>query len=496
MEHNWIVRLVIVIYAFAQFVEPTAICKAAEPYEIVMQFPCTGEVPEGLKDVEEAVNNIIEEKIGSVLQLKPVDSPAFDANIMIAKGEKLDLCLSLYGSIVDLINQGDILPLDKLIDHYGKSIKEMGSVQLCGGRYNGVIYGVPTVYAIGKRYGFICRKDMADKYGFELKEGKCYSFDELEKFFRRVKDGEGKDFFILGGSVCRNGQIERAACLFDVMGADVTSGVLMLDQNMKTKKIVNFYETKQFAEFANRMYRWQQQGFFMPNTSITEESANSLMKNNRILGWFFHNVPGEEAENAFPSGREVVYIPTQEAVQTTDVYQDALWSIPTTCEKPEKVMEFLNLLYTDEEVINLLQRGIEGISYVVKKENENGKLIDFPEGKTVDTVPYYIEAGIYGNRLKAYTWVPGDVNRNKIIQDFNDEISLVSPAWGYVFDSESVSVELAGIREVVDKYIGIIETGAVDPRIELPMFLEELSQTGIDQVIAENQRQFDRFRNS
>ena len=35
---------------------------------------------------------------------------------------------------------------------------------------------------------------------------------------------------------------------------------------------------------------------------------------------------------------------------------------------------------------NLLQRGIEGESYVVVEENENGKLIDFPEG--MDTVSY------------------------------------------------------------------------------------------------------------
>ena len=31
-----------------------------------------------------------------------------------------------------------------------------------------------------------------EKYGFQIEEGKYYSFDELEEFFRKVKAGEGK----------------------------------------------------------------------------------------------------------------------------------------------------------------------------------------------------------------------------------------------------------------------------------------------------------------
>lgn len=467
------------------------------PYELIMQWPCSGEAPEGLADVEQALNTITEEEIGVTIRLKASRSPAFEANLMIAAGDKLDLCVSLFGSMPQLINNGYLMQLDELMETKGQVLKEVCGVQLEGGYYQNHIYGIPTVYSEGWRYGFICRTDMMEKYGFELQEGKYYSFDEIEDFFGKVKEGEGKDFYILGGNlICKSNFLERSAYAFDVMGAGVETGVLMLDPEGEMGKIVNFYETEEFKEFAKRMYRWQKRGFFPPDTGISEDSPNLLMKQGKTLGWFFHNVPGEEKENASDSGWDVTFIPTMEAVRTTDTYQNALWGIPTTCEEPEKVMEFLELLYTDERVCNLLQRGIEGVSYVVAEENDDGKLIDLPEGKTIETLPYYAPLGVYGNRLDAYTWVPGELDRNKIIEEFSESISRTSPAWGYVFDQEPTALEIAQVKEVIGKYIGIIETGVVEPEVELPMFLDELKEAGIDKVIEENQKQYDRWKES
>lgn len=474
--------------------------KDSDLYELIMQWPSSDSTPTGLSDVEKALNEITEPAIGVTVRLKATANPVFEANLAVSSGEKLDLSLALYGHMPNLVSNGYLLPLDDLIDQYGQEVKEACGVQLKGGYYQNHLYGIPPVYSEGQRYGFICRTDMMKKYDFQLEDGKYYNFDELEAFFERVKKGEGKDFYILGGSMAsKAGLLEKSNYAMDVLGSHINAGVLMLDLNngltsntiSACNQVVDFYETEEFMEFARRMYRWNQEGFFYPNTSISEEDSNIMMRDNKILGWFFHNVPGEEVENASKSGLDVTFIPTREAIRTTDVNQNVLWSIPATCENPKKVMEFLDLLYTDEKVSNLLQRGIEGQSYVVVEENENGKLIDFPEGMDIDTIPYYVNGGVYGNRLNSYTWVPGDINHNQIVKEFSDQVSLTSPAWGYVFDSEKVSVQIAQVEQVVQKYIGIIETGAVDPEIEVPMFLQELKAAGIDQIIEENQCQYD-----
>ena len=151
-------------------------------------------------------------------------------------------------------------------------------------------------------------------------------------------------------------------------------------------------------------------------------------------------------------------------------------------------------VYTDSQVSNLLQRGMEGESYVVVEENSGDKVIDLPPGRTIQTIPYYAYLNCYGNRLDIYNWTPADVNRREVLEAFNESITRTSPACGYVFDQEPVAMEIARVKEVEDKYLGLIETGAVDPEVELPLFLAELKEAGIDAVIQENQRQYDLWR--
>lgn len=463
-----------------------------QPYELIMQCPTSVSTPDGLAAVENTVNQITQPSIGVKIKLKTTNHSVFDANLAISSGEKLDLCMSLYGGMDRLVENGYIIPLDDLIEQYGQQLKEVCNVQLKGGYYQNHLYGISPAYSEGQRYGFICRTDMMEKYNFHLEEGKYYTFDELEKFWKKVKAGEGENFYILGGDmICNKCFLEKSCCSLDVLGSHMNTGVLMLNRDNASDKIVDFYETDEFMDFARRMYRWNQEGFFYPNTSITEEDSNIMMGEGKILGWFFHNVPGEEIENTTKSGLDVTFIPTQEAVRTTDVNQNVLWSIPVTCENPRKVMEFLNLLYTDKNISNLLQRGVEGQSYVVTAQKDGEKLIDLPEGKSIASLPYYLIVGVYGNRLSTYVWAPGDIDRNKRAKEFSDNISLTSPAWGYVFDSGKVSVQISLVDQTVKKYIGIIETGAVDPEIEVPMFLSELKSAGIDDIISENQRQYD-----
>ena len=118
-----------------------------EPYQLVMQWPQSGTAPTGLKAVEEKLNEITEEEIGVSVQLLPSEKPVFEANLMIAAGDKLDLCVSLFGEGYELINNGYLMQLDDLVEKRGQKLKQVCGVQLKGGYYQNHIYGIPTVYS-------------------------------------------------------------------------------------------------------------------------------------------------------------------------------------------------------------------------------------------------------------------------------------------------------------------------------------------------------------
>ena len=75
-------------------------------------------------------------------------------------------------------------------------------------------------------------------------------------------------------------------------------------------------------------------------------------------------------------------------------------------------------------------------------------------------------------------------------QKYNDTAEI-SPLYGFIFDSSKVKNEIVAISNVIDKYQGIAEAGLNDPDTTVAKFNEELKAAGIDEIIAEEQKQFD-----
>lgn len=86
---------------------------------------------------------------------------------------------------------------------------------------------------------------------------------------------------------------------------------------------------------------------------------------------------------------------------------------------PEKVLEFLNLLYTDADVYNALVWGVEGTHYA--HVDGSDKWITYPEGVSADTSGYTLSATYaFGNRYLSYIWNTDPENLNEKFKEFND----------------------------------------------------------------------------
>ena len=152
-----------------------------------------------------------------------------------------------------------------------------------------------------------------------------------------------------------------------------------------------------------------------------------------------------------------------QAVATTDSINGVVMGIPITCEDEIPVLKFLNLLYSDPDVLNIIDWGIEGVHY--ERVKGTNTLITYPEGVTSDN--YYDE-------MKAF-----------------NENAIQSQAIGFMFDSSSVKSEIAALDSVLAEYRLGLENGELDPEEYLPKFIQALREAGIEKVIAEKQRQLD-----
>lgn len=466
-----------------------------ETYNIVMQWPSLGDTPAGMADVEAAINAIIEPEINCTISLQPGNafSLANETALAVSSGEKLDICLSLFAGVGDLVNSGSIVALDDLIAEYGQDMAEGLDARLAGGYYSGSLYGIPNGYINGEKYGFVCRTDILDKYNITIDEDKVYTMDELDEIFATIHAGEGDGFYCIGGTNSTT-ELFQSFCPFDWLGQTSAGGVLMLNDGADEAAVSNMYATEEYAAYAAEMYDWAQKGYFSADAATNTEEGSAQVRAGNYFGWFPGTCSAGAADYNTQTGYDMTIITTIDGYSATNMFQAILWCIPITSERPEKAMQFMNMMYTNPEITTLLQFGIKDVDYVVVEDNGTDVLIDYPEGLDNTTIPYYQMFGVYGDRLRWPIRVPNTIDYNQNLRDFNASIEKYSPALGYIFVLDNVSAQYSSVSSVVNQYQSLISTGAADPKQQLPAFLSALESAGINEVIAENQRQYNEWR--
>ena len=155
-----------------------------------------------------------------------------------------------------------------------------------------------------------------------------------------------------------------------------------------------------------------------------------------------------------------------------------------TEEKLDACMKFIELMYTDKVVGNLMAYGVEGTHY---NYNADGQVELIPDNG-YGYVGRWASTSIKGADLMA-----GEDPDTVAIYDAFNENAKVSVTSGFAFDATKVEAEIAAIDAVIAEYKRLLEHGFYDPDEYLPKYQDALAKAGIDKVIAEMQIQWDAF---
>lgn len=203
--------------------------------------------------------------------------------------------------------------------------------------------------------------------------------------------------------------------------------------------------------------------------------------------------PGVAEQESLNTGYELVAVrinPTP-AFCYTNAVAAITWGIGQNCENPEMTMKVLDYMYGDPELMNLFNWGIEGVHYVIK-DAEND-VIGFPDGVDASNAKYNLNMGWeLPNQYKIHVWE----GSSRKIMDAQKEMNATankSKALGFMFDSTSVSNEIAALNNVVSEYSSSIDCGAADPATAIPEFNEKLYAAGLQTVMDEKQKQLNEW---
>ncbi|NWL86183.1 ABC transporter substrate-binding protein [Paenibacillus sp. 79R4] len=457
---------------------------SSAPYEITVAF--FGSEQKDMLEVQEAMNKITKEKIHATVKLLPIALGNWQQqiNLMMAGNEKMDLMFTSSGfGYSTLVAKGQLNPLNDLLDKYGQGIKQaLDPAFLTASQINGEIYAVTTVRDLASDYGILMRKDLLDKY--QIEPATIQSLDDLDAVFQTIKDKEDN----LVPLVAKNpgtAPFDAGYITYDPL----SGGVGVLPHYDNDLKVVNFFETKEYADELNVLRRWYQQGFMLKDAGTGKYDGREMVKAGKAFAYFSNLKPGTEVEASRKSGKEMIAVRLTDAYSTTDSITGMMWSIPKNSQDPVSSMKLLNLLYTDKELYNLFTWGIEGKHYVKVSDH----VIDYPQGMDIQHLGYNFGTPyMFGNQFLSYTWKEEDPDIWSKMDEFNNNAKK-SKALGFSFDVSKVKNEMAAVNNVLSEFRVGLETGTLDPAENLPKFIEKMKAAGSDIIVSEKQRQLDEW---
>lgn len=458
-----------------------------EPYTINYAFNVWVQQKDWDK-VEKNVSDLVEKKIGAKVKLLPMTGANYyqQINLMITSGEKLDLYnTSARDTFSSDIVSNKIMGMDPdMVKEYAPDTLNALGDFMKATTIDNKIYGFPTIRDMADAYGFIIRDDLAQKYHVDTDE--TMKVEDIDKLFETLKASE-PDMYVTQPQGQSTSILESVFKTYDSLGDDM--GIL-LDQG-KELKVENLFETDYYKQCLEKAREWNEKGYILPDASTNPDTGVAYFKTGKVATTLSLIHPGVPTDNTNMTGIKCDAVTVNPAFTNTQQVGAVIQSIPSTCKNPEKVLEFINLLYNDPEVYNALTWGIEGTHY--KHVEDSDKWIDFPDGINADSSGYTLSATyLFGNRYLSYIWKTDPEDLNDRFEKFNDD-AVKSKALGFTFNPASVKTESAAVQAVMDEYRLSLENGVIDPEENLPKFQKALKEAGIDKIISEKQKQLDEW---
>ena len=441
-----------------------------------------------ITEVEEAMNAILEDKFNCNVNLTFIGyaNYAEQTSLMLSSGEDADLLAVYMIPLPTCANAGQIIPLDDLIEKYGQGIKEqLGDYVECG-RVGEDLYGVTTARDLANSQGFAYVKSVADEVGFDASNIK--TLDDLKTELLKVKAAYPNMWpvAVSAGENIRNWG-------WDPLGDDTVNLGVLADMATDTT-VVNLYETDQYKNLVTEMYNWMQEGLIQADAVNTTETATTLMSAGTAFGYFTNLKPGYAEENSSSLGYEIEAVDIIPALGCTNNVSRATWAISSGCDHPEAAMKVLNERYTNPDLSNLYMYGIKDKHYKVLEEGgaSNGQsIITWADGLDA-TTSNYRKSGTWlqPNQFIGHVWEGSAADIWDQQRAFNNDAQK-SAAFGFTYDSATVTNEVTACTNVVSKYNKALLCGALEPESTLAQFNEELYAAGLQNIIDEKQKQLD-----
>lgn len=398
-------------------------------------------------------------------------------DIMLASNEPIDLYWDGLPDLSTMVNKKQAQPLDDLIAEYGQDmLKVLPMEHIRGGLVDGVIYGIPSAYSPSSAmYQFVClRQDILEGVGMQ-------SVDKPQDLMDYALAAQEKYPYIYGAADPIFKPLTRY--FSEEQYSWICYGELVVFGE-ESHKAYSYFETEAFQELCKFNRQLSLAGVFTDDVTLKYNERDSRMQTGSYL-WL---------EGSFGKDQEIIdavrsndpeatlgnYLLAPEKPRYITAAGGEVLCIPYSSPNPTGAMKFLNWLYASQDNYNYAIYGVEGTDY---------EIVDGRIERLVSDEFFYE----WMFRNQHYQMFSTEVSQEYIDTYAKfDEGAIISKSFGFQFNNENVKETETRLVELLKKFIPLY-TGFVDFDTEYPKAIQELKDAGIDEYVAEAQRQLDEF---
>ncbi len=437
---------------------------------------------------------------------------------MLAAGEGVDLAWVanwITGKMDDNIEAGNWMPLDDLVEKYGSGIVDSLSEKVIDFHRSadGKLYYLISWQGLAQnKKGVWLPAEIADKTSAtwiddtrKLVEDWFYSEADVEKY-RAVMDQfeayleTAKKENMLGAGVKYGdfmswGQYTHSSA---VLSKVQEVGVQMFDD---TFTVQDLYTTEHFQLFAQYMADWYKAGYIKQDAASADLTGYDRPKNGVINDhtwiidshdlWYMGPEAGDKVFSA-SMGMPAYTIEMDKAFTLTKGDSTAV-AIPYCADEPERAMMVLNALYAVPELWQLFVYGIKDEHWT---DNGDGTITRLG-GETIDD-SYGQWNWVIGNAINTLPTSQEGIGTYQKYKDA-EATAIENPFAGFkLVQNDEIKAIVAAIKAIDAEYLRQIIYGyhGDNWKSVYDKWMSERKAAGVDNVVAEYQKQLDEYLNA
>ena len=432
--------------------------------------------------ITEAVNALTVPEINVSADITFMSMGDFVSKVQmtIAGGEQVDLLSACTANNASTLYQaGMLMEVGELLETYApEALNVVGDYITCY-TYDGGVYGLPTYRNLLTCRWIIMNQDVLDELGLTEKADSMTTWSEFEEILQAVKDNKtdaGMYPIISNTGTVWQGALFSSDTLnteaYDTLGDNVYS--VYTDQD----GTVSLLPGQDSWVYANELAAsWNEKGYIYPDSIYNVTlSGNDLMNQGVTFSLICSSEFGVEKSTNYSVPIYAKQI--SEPLLSTSSLTTWGMGVPVTAEEPEAACKFLNMLYTNADLMNVLVNGQQDVDY-----------------ELVDGQVSYIENGyrggnfVFGNNLLLTPSLGQGADFNEVVAE--QMKTMQSSAYlGFTIDTSELELPISQISAVNDQYRTSLCGGEYN-EATYNEYIEKLETAGVQEYLDAVQTQLD-----